>query len=162
MTTYYDIDKVKLLLYRAPAGKEGTDPQEYEDQTISIGTEGEGTNQITEADATVLAEDAQLEILAQVDSITGHTDRISYAVNRLATAYILYLVYNDVVAEDNAKWQYAKKLEKQANNMIGVINKKDDMEAGLPLQSNKTTDPVFSIKENTRNANMDRDYNTRT
>lgn len=155
MTTYYSLDAIKILLYRSPAGSGS-----YKEQTISIGDTTE--DQITEDDATQLANDAQSEVLPQIDAIAGYTTQITYAVNRIATANILNAVYSDIIAEDNPRWQYAKKLEKQANNMITVINKKDDKEAGLPKGENKTTDPVFSITENTKNANMDRDYNPRT
>lgn len=133
---YYDLDKIKILLYRAP---------ETGDETISIGDTA--NDQITEDDATQHAVDAQTEVIPQLDFTIGIDEYISYAVNRKATANILYACYQDIVAEDNPRWQYAKMLSKQADKMIEVINKVDDKES-LPAVTELTTNPVFTITEN--------------
>jgi len=149
---YYDLEIIKILLYRAPQGIDGE--QDYAPQTISIGTEA--TDQITEEDAIQHAEDAQLEVLSVTEITTGYTDQIKYAVNRKAAANILYAVYQDVVAEDNPRWQYARKLEKQADKMIEYVNRNDDIQS-IPQTYSQTDERIFSIEEPEDNEPEDRD-----
>jgi hypothetical protein len=141
---YYNLAIIKVLLYRSPAGTEGGS-QTYREETISIGDNTD--SQISEADAIQICEDTEIEVLAGVDTVVGFTKEISYAINRKAAANILYLIYQDTIAEENAKWQYANHLSEQADGMITSIDKKES-KGSVPLIESKYKDSIFNIEKN--------------